>query len=193
MVGFMNSKTMKYITNTTTVFFLSTMAIFLIYGIQTGLFTSKEQLQMLISHAGYLEPALFILIQFLQVVFPIVPGGVTCLAGVFMFGPLWGFLYSYIGIIAGSFTNFYLARRYGETFVKKIVSPEIYDKYMDKLNSGKKFDIVFAAAIILPCAPDDVLCMLAGLTRMPFFKFAVILLAGRPASLIFYSLTGYFV
>lgn len=115
----MNSKTMKYITNTTTVFFLSAMAIFLIYGIQTGLFTSKEQLQMLISHAGYLGPALFILIQFLQVVFPIVPGGVTCLAGVFMFGPLWGFLYSYIGIIAGSFTNFYLARRYGETFVKK--------------------------------------------------------------------------
>lgn len=193
MVGFMNSKTMKYITNATTVFFLSAMAIFLIYGIQTGLFTSKEQLQMLISHAGYLGPALFILIQFLQVVFPIVPGGITCLAGVFMFGPLWGFLYSYIGIIAGSFTNFYLARRYGETFVKKIVSPEIYDKYMDKLNSGKKFDIVFAAAIILPCAPDDVLCMLAGLTRMPFFKFAVILLAGRPASLIFYSLTGYFV
>lgn len=133
----MNSKTMKYITNATTVFFLSAMAIFLIYGIQTGLFTSKEQLQMLISHAGYLGPALFILIQFLQVVFPIVPGGITCLAGVFMFGPLWGFLYSYIGIIAGSFTNFYLARRYGETFVKKIVSPEIYDKYMDKLNSGK--------------------------------------------------------
>ncbi len=193
MVGFMNSKTIKYITNGTTVFFLSTMILFAIYGIQTGLFTNKEQLQLLISSAGYWGPALFILIQFLQVVFPIVPGGVTCLAGVFMFGPFWGFLYSYLGIIAGSFTNFYLARRYGKTFVKKIVAPDVYEKYMDKLNSGKKFDIFFAAAIILPCAPDDVLCLLAGLTRMSFFKFAVILLVGRPASLIFYSITGYFV
>lgn len=193
MVGFMNSKTIKCITNGTTVFFLGTMILFAIYGIQTGLFTNKEQLQLLISSAGYWGPALFILIQFLQVVFPIVPGGVTCLAGVFMFGPFWGFLYSYLGIIAGSFTNFYLARRYGETFVKKIVAPDVYEKYMDKLNSGKKFDIFFAAAIILPCAPDDVLCLLAGLTRMSFFKFAVILLVGRPASLIFYSITGYFV
>ena len=189
----MNSKTIKYITNGTTVFFLSTMILFAIYGIQTGLFTNKEQLQLLISSAGYWGPALFILIQFLQVVFPIVPGGVTCLAGVFTFGPFWGFLYSYLGIIAGSFTNFYLARRYGKTFVKKIVAPDVYEKYMDKLNSGKKFDIFFAAAIILPCAPDDVLCLLAGLTRMSFFKFAVILLVGRPASLIFYSITGYFV
>lgn len=189
----MNSKTMKYVTNGTTVAFIAAMAIFVVYGMKTGLFTNKEQLQFLIRSAGFWGAGLFILLQYIQVVFPIIPGGVTCLVGVLMFGPYWGFVYSYIGIIAGSFTNFYLARRYGENFVKKLVAPDIYNKYMAKLNHGKRFDIAFAAAIVLPGFPDDVLCMLAGLTKMTWVRFSLILLIGRPASLIFYSVAGYII
>ena len=189
--GRMNSKTMKYVTNGTTVFFLVGLAVFVIYGVWSGLFTSKEELQLLIGTAGVLGPLLFILLQITQVVFALIPGGVTCLAGVFMFGPFWAFLYSYLGIIIGSFINFYLARRYGKNFVIRFVSQDVYDKYMEKLNSGRKFDFMFAAAIILPGFPDDVLCMLAGLTDMRLVKFALILLIGRPASLIFYSAVGF--
>lgn len=188
--GRMNSKAMKYVTNGTTVLFLAAMAVFVIYGMGAGLFTNKQELQLLIGTAGILAPLIFILLQITQVVFPLIPGGVTCLAGVFMFGPFWSFLYSYIGIIIGSFINFYLARRYGQNFVKRLVAADVYDKYMSKINSGRKFDLMFAAAIILPGFPDDVLCMLAGLTEMKTTKFALILLIGRPASLIFYSAVG---
>ncbi len=187
----MNTKAMKYITNGTTVLFLTAMAVFVIYGAGTGLFTNKQELQLLISTAGFLGPLIFILLQITQVVFPLIPGGVTCLAGVFMFGPYWAFLYSYIGIITGSFINFYLARRYGQNFVKRLVAEDVYNKYMSKINSGRKFDLMFTAAIILPGFPDDVLCMLAGLTDMKIMKFALILLIGRPASLIFYSALGF--
>lgn len=186
----MNSRRMKYINHIITIILLACMAGFAAYGIKAGLFTNKEQLQFFISQSGIWGPAFFILIQILQVVFPIIPGGVTCMAGVILFDPYLGFLYSYIGIIVGSSINFYLARRYGETFVRKFVEDATYYKYMDKLNRGNKFDIVFAAAIILPGAPDDILCMLAGLTRMTWQKFACILLLGRPASLIFYSAAG---
>ena len=91
--GRMNSKTMKYVTTGTTVFFLAGLAILVIYGVWSGLFTSKEELQLLIGTAGVFGPLLFILLQITQVVFPLIPGGVTCLAGVFMFGPFWAFLY----------------------------------------------------------------------------------------------------
>ena len=33
-----------------------------------------------------------------------------------------------------------------------------------------KFDTFFMLAIFLPCAPDDLLCMLAGLTHMSLKK-----------------------
>lgn len=42
-------------------------------------------------------------------------------------------------------------------------------------------------AIFLPCAPDDLLCMLAGLTHMSLKKFVLIILLGKPLSLIAYS------
>ena len=42
-------------------------------------------------------------------------------------------------------------------------------------------------AIFLPCAPDDLLCMLAGLTHMSLKKFVWIILLGKPLSLIAYS------
>ncbi len=189
--GRMNSKAMRYVTNGTTVFFLAAMAVFVIYGMGTGLFTNKQELQILVGTAGIMAPLIFILLQITQVVFPLIPGGVTCLAGVFMFGPYWSFLYSYIGIIIGSFINFYLARRYGQNFVKRFVAQDVYDKYMSKINSGFKFDLMFAAAIVLPGFPDDVLCMLAGLTDIKITKFALILLVGRPVSLIFYSAIGF--
>lgn len=186
----MNSRRMKYTGNIITIFLIAAMAGLAAYGIRTGLFTNKEQLQLFINKSGVWGPVFFILIQILQVIFPVIPGGVTCLAGVILFGPYLGFLYSYIGIITGSCTNFYFARRYGEIFVKKFVDSSTYDKYMEKLNRGNKFDFMFAAAIVLPCAPDDILCMFAGLTHMSWQKFVCILLFGRPASLVFYSAAG---
>ena len=46
----------------------------------------------------------------------------------------------------------------------------------------------FAAAIFLPAAPDDVLCFIAGLTRMTWQKFTAIILLGKPFVIALYSL-----
>lgn len=130
----------------------------------------------------------FILIQMVQVVVPIIPGGITCAVGVVIFGPWYGLLYNYIGIVVGSGINFYLARRYGQCLVKFFVKEETYDKYITWLDKGKKFDKFFALAIFFPCAPDDVLCMIAGLTKMSWKKFSAIILLGKPASIAAYSM-----
>ena len=73
--------------------------------------------------------------------------------------------------------------------MKYFVKEETYEKYIGWLEKGKKFDKFFAFAIFFPCAPDDVLCLIAGLTRMTWKKFAAIILLGKPASIAMYSLT----
>ena len=112
------------------------------------------------------------------------------MAVVVFFGPWYGFLYSAVGILIGSCINFYLARRYGEKFIRLFVNDETYEKTRKKFLTGKKFDVVFTAAILLPGAPDDVLCMLAGLTDMSWRKFLTILFLGRPVTIVVYSLGG---
>lgn len=158
------------------------------WGYQCHLFQDVNSLKHFVLSTGYLAPIFFILIQIIQVVIPIIPGGVSSVAGVILFGPLYGLLYNYVGIVIGSFINFFLARYYGQGFVHKMVSDETYDKYASWLEKGNKFDTFFALAIFFPVAPDDFLCMLAGLTKMSLKKFSLIILLGKPASIATYSL-----
>ena len=167
---------------------MGALLAFTIYGMKSGILTDRSQMEALVSKSGIYGPLLFVLIQIVQVVIPIIPGGVTCAVGVVLFGAWEGLLYNYIGIVIGSFINFYLARRYGKCFVQALVKEETYEKYAGWLERGKKFDKFFALAIFFPCAPDDFLCMLAGLTRMSFKKFSTIILLGKPASIAIYSL-----
>ncbi len=185
----MENKNIKRWTHFITVIVIISMGLFLYYGLENNLFSDMESLKQFIAEGGIWGPLIFVLIQIIQVVIPIIPGGVSCAAGVVLFGPWAGLLYNYVGIVIGSFINFYLARKYGTTLVKSFVSESTYDKYSNWLDKGKKFDKFFALAIFFPVAPDDFLCMLAGLTKMSLKRFSAIILLGKPASIAMYSLT----
>lgn len=159
-----------------------------IKGYQMGLFTSHEKLSAFLSPLGGWAVVAFIVIQIVQVVVPVIPGGITLAAGVLIFGPWYGFLWNYIGICIGSILNFLLARRLGKPFIQKFVSEKTYTKYEGWLEERNRFDKLFALAIFFPVAPDDFLCMLAGLTDMSLKKFSLIILLGKPASIFLYSL-----
>ncbi|WP_302133297.1 TVP38/TMEM64 family protein [Thomasclavelia spiroformis] len=157
-------------------------------GYQSGIFSSPQNLEAFLKTAGIFAPIIFILIQIVQCVIPIIPGGVSCVIGVAFFGPLWGFVYNFIGISTGSIINFLLAKRYGKNIVLKLVSQNNYNKYISWIEKGKKFDKLFAIAMFVPCAPDDLLCFLAGLTPMSLKKFIFIILTCKPWSIAAYSL-----
>lgn len=153
-----------------------------------GYLSHPEQFQMLLKSVGVLGPVLFMIVQIVQVVIPIIPGGLTSAVGVLAFGPFWGFVYNYAGLVLGSIVAFLLARHYGRPFIRKLVKPETYDKYIGWLDKREKFDWFFALAIFAPCAPDDLLCMIAGLTKMSVARFTCIILLGKPAALLVYSM-----
>ena len=51
-----------------------------------GLFTSQEQLNLFMGGMGHWAAAAFVLFQAVQVVVPVLPGGLGCLAGVVLAG-----------------------------------------------------------------------------------------------------------
>lgn len=180
-------KTTVYL-NLCTLLGLAGMACFIWYGVQSQIFVSAESLKHFLNQFGLFAPALFLVIQMIQVVLPILPGAVGCLGGVLIFGPVWGFVYNYIGISLGSILAFLLSKRYGRPFVRGIIGEKNYEKYIGWLEKGKAFDKAFAVAIFLPVAPDDLLCYMAGLTPMSLKKFAAIIFLGKPGSIFLYSL-----
>lgn len=174
--------------NYITVFGIIVCLALVVFGYQNGIFTSPEALRAFLDSLGIFAPLGFIAFQIVQCVIPIIPGGLSCVIGVMVFGPVYGFIYNYISISIGSTINFLLAREYGKNLVLKLVSQKTYDKYVSWIEKGKKFDKFFAIAMFAPCAPDDLLCFLAGLTEMSLKKFVIIILTCKPWSILAYSM-----
>lgn len=123
-----------------------------IYGYMTGIITSFDRLHIFIDQSGIWGPLLFTLIQIIQVVIPILPGGISCAYGVLLFGPGYGFIYNYVGIVIGSVLAFLIARQLGKPFLRKITPNKLYQKYITWLDKGSWFDKLFALGIFLPGA-----------------------------------------
>ena len=83
---------MKWVMNGSTVVGLALMGAFVWYCWRQGIFQSQDALETFLARFGFWAPLVFTLVQAVQVVLPILPGAIGCLAGVLVFGPVWGFI-----------------------------------------------------------------------------------------------------
>lgn len=181
-----NNKTRRII-NIITVFGTILMCIFFYYALKAEIFTSEEKMKIFLEKGGVFAPIIFVIIQIVQVVIPLIPGGISQGVGVLVFGPLWGFVYNYVGIVIGSIIVFFIARKYGMKLIKKMFKKELIDKYINWLDKGKKFEKFFALAIFFPITPDDFLCYLAGVTNMNAKTYIAIIVLLKPFTIFMYS------
>lgn len=159
-----------------------------IWGWRLGIFSSQARLQSYIAGFGAAGAVVFILFQAAQVVVPVLPGGLGCLAGVLLFGAWKGFLYNYAGICAGSVLAFLVARSCGKPILRCFFSEKLLQKYETWTSEKDRFARLFALAIFMPVAPDDFLCYLAGTTEMTLSRFTAIILLGKPLAIGLYSM-----
>lgn len=184
----MSTKTSRRLINILTIVTSVILILLCIYWYKLGIFTDQAKMKAYLANKQIIGPLIFVLIQIIQVVIPVIPGGVSLLGGVVFFGPLWGFIYNYVGICIGSIILFFLARYYGKPFILHLVSEKTYDKYMKWTKNQKKYNWFFAICIVAPMAPDDVLCMISGLTEMKVSTYVWIILLGKPWTIAAYSL-----
>ena len=161
---------------------------FMYWAWKQGILTSQENMQKFIMGFGTAAGIIFVLIQIIQVIIPVIPCGVSCVAGVIVFGAGMGFVYNYVGICIGSMLVFLIAKRYGRALMVKMFDKKLIDKYESWTEKNGRFTKLFALAIFLPVAPDDFLCYLAGTTRMKLKTFTAVILLGKPLSIAAYSM-----
>ncbi len=126
--------------------------------------------------------AAFFLLQLLSVVLAPIPSNVTAVAGGLLFGTLMSFVLTALAVSAGSCIVFALARFFGQSFAQRFVSEKLSDRYLDLIE--RKRDTFLVLTFLFPFFPDDLLCILAGLTDIPFRRFAIIALCTRPWGLL---------
>ena len=182
----MKSKS-KLILNILTIIGIAAVIFFIYFAVKEKWFLDNEILLTKIKSFGLLAPLCFILIQIVQVVLPVIPGGASCLVGVMAFGAVGGFIYNYVGLVLGSICSFLLSRKFGMSIINKLFKEKDIKKALDKINNSK-YDLIFFLIILLPGLPDDLFCYISGITKMSLKKFTLIILIGKPLTLLVYSI-----
>lgn len=127
-------------------------------------------------------------VQILSVVIAPIPSNITAAAGAYLFG-LWpSFLLTWGAVAAGSVLIFALARALGRQFAEQFVGEKLSERYLDLIR--RKRDVFLLLAFLLPFFPDDLLCILAGLTDISFRRFFLLVLVARPWGLLVSCMVG---
>ena len=152
------------------------------------LLSDRDQIKIFVASFGRGAPAIFIIIQILQVLFAPFPGEATGFIGGFLFGTAKGFLYSSIGLTLGSWINFSIGRFAGKRFVRKMI-PEAQLDRLDKIIKRQGIIVLFILFII-PGFPKDYLCLFLGLSTIPLKIFLILTGIGRMPGTLMLSLQG---
>lgn len=146
-------------------------------------FSNIQELQEFISDYGSSSAIIFITLQFLQVTVLPIPSTITIVAGVALFGMAKAVIYSCIGIITGSMFAFFLGRIFGVKLIVWICGESAFKKYQE-FTYGKDRLLLFFM-FLLPFFPDDLLCMIAGITTMKYSGFFAMQIIVRPIGILF--------
>ncbi|KKL85788.1 hypothetical protein LCGC14_1951220 [marine sediment metagenome] len=154
------------------------------------LFTNKDQIETFITSFGSGAPLVFILIQILQVLFAPIPGEATGFIGGYLFGVSKGFLYSSLGLTAGSWIIFVIGRLLGKRYVRKLIPIKQLNRF--DLLVKRQGVVVLFLFFLIPGFPKDYLCFFLGLSDLPKKVFIVITAIGRMPGTYMLSLQGAF-
>ena len=138
---------------------------------------SVEDFRNYIESFGSLAVIAFIVLQFLQVVVLPIPSFITVGAGVLLFGPFKGALFSCIGIISGSLAAFFIGRIFGYKVASWLVGKDDLDKGLQTIKGKDR--VVLTFMFLFPFFPDDLLCFVAGITTMSAAYFIVMIIVTR--------------
>ena len=157
----------------------------------TGFFQvihSPEGMREYIQRFAPYSHAVFFLLQFVSVIVAPIPSNLTTVAGGLLFGCWGSFLITTAAVILGSAVVFQLSRNLGQRFARRFVSGKLWDRYGEIIR--RKRDVFLFLAFLFPFFPDDLLCIMAGLTDVSFRRFLFLVVLGRPWGLLVSAAVG---
>lgn len=177
----------RLVIRSTTIFGVVATILGAYFILQSNYFRPEGGFSDLLINLGIFGPFIFILVQISQIIYPIIPLGLTNVIGDLIFGHAWGFVFNCIGMLIGSSINFFLGRRFGEGFLLAFINDETYQKYKERINRGNGLKKLLIIGFILPLFPDDIFCIIAGMSKITYKEFFKLILFYRPISLFVFT------
>lgn len=149
---------------------------------------NPDKLRVFIESFGIMAPLAYILLTFIQILVPIIPGEPFELLAGYVFGLVKGTLLCLFAESISSIIIILMVRRYGDKIVKLFFSEDTLKK-LEKYKNEKNF-YIFILLFVLPGTPKDLICYFAGLTKFKLFPLLLASTLGRFPSIITSTLPG---
>lgn len=157
-------------------------------GPRLAFLTDAAEIRRIVQGFGVWGPLALIALQASQVVLAPVPGQVLAVVAGYLYGPWWGTLYNLLGIVLGSTIAFWLAKRFGRPYVASIVHEDVLAGF-DAIDDDH-IRVALFVMFLVPGLPDDALCFVGGLTRIPLWQLVVLAAVGRAPAFFLVNVVG---
>ena len=150
---------------------------------------NPDSLALWIEEAGIWGPIIFMLLNTVQVLLAIIPGGPFEVAAGALFGPWAGTLMCDIAMTAGGMMTFFFVRKFGMKFIELFVDRKEIES-VKFLHSNEKYTRLLFLFFLLPGTPKDLMCYVVGLTDIKWTTWMLINFLGRFPAILLSALSG---
>ena len=151
--------------------------------------SDPEALRVWIRENGPLGVLIFALLNALQVVVAVIPGGPFEVAAGYLFGTVGGTLLCDVAMTMASVSVFLLVKKLGMPFVRLFFRQEQIDS-VHLLRNNERLRTVLFLLFLVPGTPKDLITYLAGLTTLPLGDWIFICFVGRLPAILFSAMGG---
>lgn len=127
---------------------------------------TREVLGSFLEAAGFWAPLIFMLIYTAGICL-FVPGTLLTALGAAIFGPYWGFLYVWVGAMAGASAAFWIGRTLGRDFAASLIGDRLR-KYDDTIERNGFATVLYLRLVYFPFTPMN---FGMGLTKVRFWDY----------------------
>ena len=171
--------------------FLSLFFLFYVVASKYDFFnfiSSPTTIKNFVLSSGSLGVLVFVLIQISQVVCVPIPSVIIILVGTLIYGPILCSIFCSVGIIIGSLISFGIGKLLGKKLISWLIGQNKLEHYLGILKGREQ--MFLSIAFVFPLFPDDILCLISGISNITFKNFFKITLLTRPIGVIFLCYFG---
>lgn len=140
----------------------------------------RNAFEIQIESLGIKGAIAIVALEICKIILVFLPGEPIELVAGMCFGPLWGLLTIYLGVIISNILIIFAVKKYGVQFVKDIVPEDKIQKVEKMINENPdRSEITLFVLYFLPILPKDFITYIASLLPMEKKKVLLVSILGR--------------